>query len=92
MCIRLELFILCFLIAPLCFVTLSASTDSMNLNTVFEIFRFPPMKAPAGACLGKFQGKKQKNNQAAQAIEQSKGFGFGGGINQGQAGEPVQGF
>jgi hypothetical protein len=31
--------------------------------------------------------KAKKNNQAAQAIDQSKGFPFGGGINQAQAGE-----
>jgi hypothetical protein len=36
--------------------------------------------------LGFFGGKK--NNQAAQAIDQSK-FPFGGGINQGQAGKLV---
>jgi hypothetical protein len=36
--------------------------------------------------LGFFGGKK--NNQAAQAIDQSK-FPFGGGINQGQAGELI---
>jgi hypothetical protein len=66
----------------LVFVTLSAFTDSMNLNTVFDIFRFPPMKAPAGACLGRLQGRNSVTTRQPKPSSRARGSVWVGGLTR----------
>jgi hypothetical protein len=61
--------------------------DPAGMNSSFETFRIPAAAANQG---GDAFGEGAANNQAAQAIDQ--GSHFGGGINQGQAGERKQCF